>query len=219
MDAALADGITSLKLAAGNYTVDIPAEVAGKKITIEGAGNSTVVDFTKVNGANGASITFKNMKFQGKNENVMNGFGIQNTTGHIVFENCTFDGAVTNEYFGSVSYKNCTFTGTGYITTYAVKSASFENCTFNKADSRAVLVYSHGDNPCVVTLTGCTFKAAAQGTTWAGDWTAAVEVDTTNIPTAGTSVTITDCTYDANYSGMVRDKSAAGKANAVITVN
>lgn len=219
MDAALASGITSLKLAAGNYSVDIPAAVAGKEITIEGAGDSTVVDFTKVNGANGASITFKNMKFQGKNENVMNGFGIQNTTGHIVFENCTFDGAVTNEYFGSVEYKNCTFTGTGYITTYAVKSASFENCVFDKADSRAVLVYSHGDNPCVVTLENCEFKAAAKATTWAGDWTAAVEIDTTNIPTAGTSVTITNCTCDNNYSAIYRDKSAEGKANAEIIVN
>jgi hypothetical protein len=89
---------------------------------------------------------------------------------------------------------------------------------FDKADSRAILVYSHGDNPCQVTVSGCTFKAAAKGTTWAGDWTAAIEIDTTNIPTSGTSVTIENSTADSNYSGIYRDKSASGKANAVITV-
>jgi len=200
-------------------TVTIPSEVADKEITIEGIGENTVIDFTQVNNVGNASITFKNLKIQGKNENIMSGFGIQGTTEHITYENCTFDGAVTNEYYGSVSYKNCTFTGTGYITTYAVSSCTFEDCVFDKADSRAVLVYSHGDNPVVVTLTDCDFYAASKGYTGVGAWTAAVEIDTTNMPTEGTSVTITDCTYDANYSGLFRDKSAAGKANAVITVD
>lgn len=216
LDAAVANGGTVTIATPGTYTV--PATVANKTVTIEGNGADTVIDFTKVNTAANANITFKNLHFQGKNENIMNGFGIQGTSGHIAYENCTFDGAVTNEYFGSVSYKNCTFTGTGYITTYAVKSATFENCVFDKADSRAVLVYSHGDNPCEVTLTDCTFKAAAKATTWNGDWTSAIEIDTTNIPTEGTSVTIENCTFDANYSGLYRDKSAAGKANAVIVV-
>lgn len=217
LESAIEDGATTVALGTGTYS--IPSAVAGKEITIEGVGENTVIDFTKAHNVGSASITFKNLHIQGKNANVMNGFGIHHTTGDIVYENCTFDGAVTNEYSGTVTYRNCTFTGTGYITTYAVKSATFENCVFDKADSRAVLVYSHGNNPCVVTLINCTFKAAAVGKTGAGDWTAAVEVDTTNIPTAGTTVTIENCTYDANYSGIVRDKSAAGKANAVITVD
>ena len=199
-------------------TYDIPAAVAGKDVTIAGT-KDTVIDFESVQSVNGAALTFNGVTIQGPNANVMNGFGIQGTTEKIVYENCTFDGAVTNEYFGDVEYINCTFTGTGYITTYAVGSATFTGCTFDKADSRAVLVYSHGDNPCEVKLTDCTFKAAARATTWQGDWTSAIEVDTTNIPTEGTSVTITNCTYDSNYSGLVRDKSAAGKANAVITVD
>ena len=207
----------TVTLTAGKYT--IPSSVTKKEFTIEGLGDATVFDFTTVNTVSGASITFKNLKIQGKNENVMNGYGIQGTEGHIAYEGCTFDGAVTNEYFGTVSYKDCTFTGTGYITTYAVKSASFENCVFDKADSRAVLVYSHGDNPLTVTLTDCEFKAAKAGYTGAGDWTSAIEVDTTNIKTAGTSVTVTNCTSDANYSGLVRDKSAANSTPAVITVD
>ena len=43
--------------------------------------------------------------------------------------------------------------------------------------------------------------------------------DTTNIPSAGTTVTIEGCTYDENYNGIVRDKSTAGKETAVITVD
>ena len=210
------DGGT-VALPEGTYT--IPAAVAGKDITIEGVGDNTVIDLTKVNNVGNASITFKNLHIQGKNSNDMSGFGIQSTTGHIAYENCTFDGAVTNEYYGSVSYKNCTFTGMYYITTYAVTSATFENCVFDRADSRAILVYSHGNNPVNVTVKDCTFKAAAKGYTGVPAWTAAVEVDTTNISSAGTTVTIENCTYDANYNGIVRDKSAAGKANAVITVD
>jgi len=216
-EALAAGSEVAVELSAGTYT--IPSTAANKDITIVGDGDNTVFDFTKVNTATNASITFENVKFQGKNENVMNGFGIQGTSGHIAYKNCTFDGAVTNEYYGTVSYEDCTFTGTGYITTYAVKSATFENCIFDKADSRAVLVYSHGDNPVVVSIKGCTFKAAAKATTWSGDWTAAIEVDTTNIPTAGTTVTVEKCTHDENYSGLVRDKSAANATKAVIKIN
>ena len=219
LDSALAGatGDVNVSLSDGTYT--LPSNIASENVTITGNGENTVFDFTQVNSANGANITFENLYFQGKNENVMSGFGIQNTTGTIIFRNCTFDGAVTNEHYGNVIYANCTFTGTGYITTYAVDSAKFIGCTFDKADSRALLVYSHGDNPVEVTVENCEFKAAAKGTTWNGTWTAAIEIDTTNIPTAGTSVTIKDCTYDEEmYSALYRDKSAEGKANAVIVV-
>lgn len=214
---AIENGNTHIALSGGEYS--IPSTVEGKTIILEGAGENTVIDFTKINTINNASITFKNLKIKGKNENIMSGFGIQHTTGHIAYEDCILDGAVTHEYYGTVSYKNCTFTGTGYITTYAIKSATFEGCKFNKADSRAVLVYSHGDNPVEVTLTDCEFTAKAKGYTGAGDWTAAVEIDTTNIKTAGTKVTINKCSYDENYSSIYRDKSAATATKAVITVN
>jgi hypothetical protein len=216
LSASVINSASEVVLGEGTYT--LPTGITTRGVIIVGNGENTVFDFTKVNNANGASITFENIHFQSKNENVMNGFGIQSTTGKIVYKNCTFDGAVTNEYAGEVEYIDCTFTGTGYITTYAVSRATFVNCVFDKADSRAILVYSHGDNPCQVTVSGCTFKAAAKGTTWAGDWTAAIEIDTTNIPTSGTSVTIENSTADSNYSGIYRDKSASGKANAVITV-
>ena len=213
---ALESGATTISMGAGTY--DIPSAIAGKAVTLIGT-EGTVIDFTKPQSVNGASITFENIKFQGINANVSDNFGIHHTTSDIVYKNCTFDGAVTNEHTANVDYIDCTFTGIGYITTYSVPSIDFVNCTFDKADSRALLVYSHGNCPVKVTVNGCTFKAAAKGYTGSGAWTAAVEVDTTNIKTAGTTVTIENCTTDGNYSGIVRDKSAASAVKAVITVD
>lgn len=216
LEAALNAGKTDIMLDAGTY--GIPSAVAGKTVTFTGVGNDTKFDFTKVQTVSGASITFKNLYIEGVNSNTLNGYGIQSTTGHIAYEGCTLNNAITNENYGTVSYTDCTFTGMYYITTYSVKSATFTNCVFNKADSRAVLVYSHGDNPVQVTLTNCKFYADAKATTWVGDWTSAIEVETTNIPTAGTTVTINNCTADAQYNGIVRDKSTKN-FNAVITVD
>ena len=217
LNEAIANGATTVVLGEGNYTV--PAAVAGKDVTIVGSGDSTVFDFTKVNNVSGANVTFSNLKITGVNSNTMNGYGIQSTTGKVIYNNCTFENAVTNEFFGDVYYYNCNFIGTFYVTTYAVKSATFEGCTFDRTDSRALLVYSHGNNPLTVNVKDCTFKAAAKGYTWVPEWTAAVEVDTTNITSAGTTVTIENCTYDENYNGIVRDKSTAGKETSVITVD
>lgn len=217
LKAAFEEGATAVELGAGTYT--IPSTVAGKDVTIIGSGDSTVFDFTKVNNAKSASITFENLKIQGKDSNANYGFGIQSTTGDIVYKNCTLDGAITHEYYGTVAYYDCTFTGQYYITTYSLKSALFDNCVFDRDDSRAILVFSHGNNPVEVTIKDCEFKAAEKGYTGSGAWTAAVEVDTTNITSTGTTVTITGCTFDENYNGIVRDKSTANLGNAVIKVN
>ena len=214
---AIASGASEVVVPASNYTV--PSSVAGKDVIIVGSGEDTVFNFSTVNNVSGASIVFENLKITGVNANSMNNYGIQSTTGDIVYKNCIFENAITNEYFGTVTYIDCTFIGTYYITTYSVKSASFINCVFDRTDSRALLVYSHGNNPLAVTVKGCTFTADAKGYTWVPEWTAAIEVDTTNIPSAGTTVTIEDCKYDENYNGIVRDKSAAGRETSVITVD
>lgn len=218
LNEAIANGATAVELSAGNYTV--PSGMSGQDVTIVGSGDSTVIDLGSAPAnVSGSSITFENLKIVGVNSNTMNGYGIQHTEGDIVYKNCTFENAYTSEFYGNVSYIDCTFTGTYYIATYSVKSATFENCVFDRTDSRALLVYSHGDNPVKVTVKNCEFKAAAKGQTWVPEWTAAVEVDTTNIPSAGTTVTIEGCTYDEYYNGIVRDKSTSGKETAVITVD
>ena len=218
LNTAVTGGASTVILGSGTYT--IPSAVAGKNVTLSGAGDTTVIDFSNTAANVGdASVTFENLKIVGKNSNTMNGYGVQHTTGDIVYKNCTFENAITSEFYGNVAYYDCKFVGTYYVATYAVESAIFERCVFDRTDSRALLVYSHGNNPVEVTVKDCEFKAAAKGYTWVPEWTAAVEVDTTNIPSAGTTVTIEGCTYDENYNGIVRDKSTAGKETAVITVD
>lgn len=211
------DGDT-IQLGYGTY--DLPAaKVAGKTLTIRGCGDETKLDFTKAYNVGGASLTFENLYIEGKNSNTGNGYGIQHTEGEIKYVNCTINNCFTNEFNGTAVYDGCTFTGSYYVWTYSLKAATFTNCTFDRTDSRAILVYSHGNNPINVVVENCTFKAADKGYTGTGAWTAAVEVDTTNIKTAGTTVTINDSTADANYSGLVRDKSSATATPAVITVD
>lgn len=165
--------------------------------------------------ANGANITINGGYIQGLRSNTGNGFGFQHTSGTITYNGVTINDSWTNEHNATVVYKNCTFTGTYYVWTYSVPSITFTNCVFDKEDSRAILVYSHGNNPIVATVENCQFKADAKGYAYGQKWVAAVEVDASYI-SSGATVNITNCTADANYNGIVRDK---GGKNATITVN
>lgn len=173
---------------------------------------------TAVN-VNGASITINGGYIQGMRSNTGNGFGFQHTTGTITYNNVTINDSWTNEHGATVAYNKCVFTGTYYVWTYSVPSIAFNECIFDKEDSRAILVYSHGNVPVEATVKNCQFYADAKGYTGVPAWTAAVEVDTTNISSTGTTVAISGCSADQNYNGIVRDKSAVGKANATITVD
>ena len=186
---------------------------------IEGSA-AAYYDFSQtVVNVNGAAITINGGYIQGKRSNTGSGFGFQGTTSTITYNNVTINDSWTNEHSATVTYNNCDFTGTYYVWTYSVPSITFDGCRFDKEDSRAILVYSHGDNPVNATITNCKFFADAKGYTGVPAWTAAVEVDTTNISSTGTTVTISGCTADQNYNGIVRDKSTAGTANATITVD
>ena len=192
---------------------------ANQNVTFTQIENSSVAyyDFSKaikVN-ANGANITINGGYIQGMRSNSGSGFGFQHTAGTITYNGVTINDSWTNENGATVVYKDCTFTGTYYVWTYSVPSITFTNCVFDKEDSRAILVYSHGNNPVVATIENCQFKADAKGYTGVPAWTAAVEVDASLIP-SGATVKITNCTADANYNGIVRDK---GGKNATITVN
>ncbi len=196
------------------------ARSAGKTVTfnqIEGAIDA-YYDFSGTDdiiNANGANIVINGGYIQGKNANEGSGFGFQSTTGTITYNGVTINDSWTNENGATVVYNDCTFTGTYYVWTYSVPSITFTGCTFDKADSRAILVYSHGNNPITAKIENCTFKADAKGYAYGPKWTAAVEIDASYI-TDGAKVEITNCTADANYNGIARDK--AGK-NATITVD
>ncbi len=196
-------------------------KTAGQNITlnaIEGA-SAPYYDFsgkTAIN-ANGASITINGGYIEGMNSNLGNGYGFIHTTGTVTYNNVTINNSWTNEHTAVTTYNKCTFTGTYYVWTYAVPTINFIDCTFDKEDSRAILVFAHPGTATTITanITDCTFKADAKGYTGVPEWTAAVEVDASHMSN-GATVNITNCTADANYSGIVRDK--AGK-NATITVD
>ncbi len=165
--------------------------------------------------ANGASITVNGGYIQGKNSNTGNGFGFTHTAGNITYKGVTINDSWTNENTATVTYDGCKFTGTYYVWTYSVPSITFTGCTFDKTDSRAILVFSHANAPITANITNCTFKAGARGYTGVPAWTAAVEIDASNI-SSGAIVNITNCTADSNYNGIVRDK---GGANATVKVD
>ncbi len=163
----------------------------------------------------GASIVIDGGYIQGKRANESSGYGFQGTAGTITYNGVTINDSWTNENEATVVYNGCTFTGSYYLNTYSVPNITITGCTFDKEDSRAVLIYSHGNAPINATITGCTFVADAKGHTGTGAWTAAVEVDASHI-IDGATVNITDCTFDANYNGIVRDKAGV---YATITVD
>ncbi len=182
---------------------------------IEGA-SAAYYDFSNAAiNANGANITIEGGYIQGMRSNTGNGFGFQHTAGTITYKGVTINDSWTNEHQAVVRYENCVFTGTYYIWTYGNPNVTFKDCIFDREDSRAILVYGHGTNIAnTVTISGCKFYADAKGYTGVPAWTAAVEVDASNIP-AGVTVNITDCETDSNYNGIVRDKSGV---NAYIYV-
>ena len=202
-------GVTTVTLSAGTTKID-PSVVSGKKYSFVGTGKDTVIDCTTAQGLNNADLYFENLTIQGIDSNYK---GYQHTSS-VTYTNCTINSKITL-YADTVVFKNCTFNLTGdYIWTYGADNVLFENCIFNNANSKAILVYQESDTEvCNVTLVGCTFKADAKAYTGAGDWTAAVEIDSSLAPAC---VIIDNCTFDSNYNGIVRHKSGS---NATIYVD
>ncbi len=168
--------------------------------------------------ANGANITFNGGCIQGNRSNANTGYGIHGTSGTITYNGVTINDTWTSENTATVIYKDCKFTGDAYVYTGSAVAATFESCVFDKADSRAIQVYSHGDYGIDVLIKDCTFKADAKGHTWDGKWTAAVEVNAVYMNTDGATVKIENCSVDGSYNGIVRDKSPES-GNAAITVD
>jgi len=186
-------------------TFELDEELFGDEFTFMGTGDKTVIDFSELFDAQGAKITFKHLKIQGSSEELKDGFAIANAD-EVLFEDCTIDGAFTHEFSGKVTYKNCTFTGSYFVTTGMATDVTFEDCVFDKADSRALYIYATNDAPISVTLKNCAFNADAKGYD-NGSWTSAVIVDTTNVTTEGSTVSLENCVYSGYYNGLVTDRT------------
>lgn len=197
--AAIESGASVINL--GEGTFKLPASAAGKKITLIGEGPDTVVECKEAINLSGAELAFANLTVEGIDQNYK---GYQHTKS-LSFTNCVIDKSLTL-YASDVVFDKCTFKlQDRYIWTYGADNVLFDSCTFDNADSRAILVYQDsGDTLCNVTVKDCTFKAAAKGHTGGGDWTAAIEIDTSISPAA---VEIINSTVDDNYNGLYRIKN------------
>ena len=106
----------------GVYTDD--TAVVKKPLTIQGAGAGVVLRITQpISNQKGilvgdASLTVRNLTFQGAQDADMNGAGIRHEVGDLVVDNCTFnnnqDGILVNPIAGAmVTITNSTFNGNG----------------------------------------------------------------------------------------------------------
>lgn len=203
--AATGDTVTIMS---GEHTLTSAA--AGKALTFVGAAEGTVINCPAAIALHGSELTFQDLTIQGVDANYI---GWQHTAS-VSFTNCTIKSRITL-YADTASFTDCVFEGTGdYLWTYGADDVTFTNCEFNNANSKAILVYQENDTTvCNVTLTDCIFTAGEKAYTGSGDWTAAVEIDSSLAPA---NVVINNCTADENYNGIVRQKNGT---NATVTVD
>lgn len=188
----------------------LTSAASGKALTFVAGTDGAGIDCTEALALHGSELAFEGLTLQGVDANYI---GYQHTTS-VSYTNCTIISRITL-YADTVTFTDCLFEGTGdYLWTYGADDVTFTNCEFNNANSKAILVYQETDTEvCNVTLTDCTFTAGEKGYTGSGDWTAAVEIDSSLAPA---NVVINNCTADENYSGIVRQKSGT---NATVTVD
>lgn len=141
---AVADGETTLLLAAGEYNIDncggktltlVGEDKEGTIINIVGVGNDQV-DY----GLDSSDVTFQSLTIKSNNETYA---GFARLDG--VYKDVHF----VNTYclYGTSEFEYCTFdiTGDQYnIWTWGAPTATFDHCTFN-CDGKAVLLYGGTD--------------------------------------------------------------------------
>lgn len=128
LNTALANGITNIRLAGGDYT--LPSLSGKSGITIIGSDDGS----TKLAGVNsfnfGEDTVIKNVTFKTTGSNSVR-YGT--TSGDVVYENCVFEGKqygyhVDNANGGTITFNNCTFYGRNALA--ANGTYTFNNCTF-----------------------------------------------------------------------------------------
>ena len=209
MTNAVAAGETNLYLMAGEYNV---ANCGGKTLTVSGTKNAVLKLYNEGEdgcdyGFDGSTVTFNGVTID-TTANTGNYKGYARMTA--TYNDCTFVGNGFTTFMTS-SFNNCTIAINGYVWTWGAQAVNFTECTFT-GDSRAIL--AHGSASTVITVTDCDFAATAKGTTYSGDWTAAVEID----PTGSNTYTINfvgENNLSEYYSGWTRVKD--GTTGHVIT--
>lgn len=211
LDAALAaaEAGDTVQLGYGDYVLPDLQDVS---LTFRGYGDGTVIDCTRVQNMSGSTLHFEEVAIKGINQNYI---GYQHAA-EVTYTDCTIYNRITL-YADNVAFRGCTFMLSGdYIWTYGSDTVLFEDCDFIGANSKAILVYQENDTEvCNVTVDGCRFTAYAKGYTGSGEWTAAIEVDSSLAPV---SVTVKDSVVNDQYSAIVRLKKG-DSLNTPITVD
>ncbi len=189
---AIADGVTDIKLAAGNYTMPEP-NLRDKSLTIRGT-KDTVIDATAVNAndqfVTGATIVFDGVTLNFGNKNYM---GFANTAS-LTYKNCQING-LQFLYGDNVTFENCDLNSNGAehcVWTYGAKNVTFTDCDFTYGD-RGINCYKDQDiagGKQTVNFTNCTFtteNAASEG---------AVEINSSAF-SVGIEVNMEGCTAPA----------------------
>ena len=211
ISSATADEETSIKLAAGTYTLP---SLENKSITISGT-KDTVINMKGEDGK-GVVNKAKSASFDGvtvafANENYK---GFQHTE-TLIYKDCTIKG-LQFLYANDVEFNNCTFEqedGNSYhIWTYGAKNVTFTGCTFNStSSSKAVLCYIEGTgNTFTRTFNNCTFKA-----TGTAKKSAIMINPTANTGTNTYTVNIKNCTATGYAENGIPDQTIVGVTEPV----
>ena len=208
LDAAIADGATSIVLGAGTYKV--PSALSGKEITIAGTADTKIDVTNGLNYINGSKITFAGVTIQSKAGTGYD-YGFADAE-YGIFNNCVIEGSIGLDY--SCEFNNCTFnvSGNAYnVWTWGAGTATFNGCTFN-CDGKAMLVYANvldnGTAHQTVNINGCKFYDKGDDTVTGK---AAIEITNTyNNPIRTYDVIINDITVE----GFSQTVPGAGDFNA-----
>lgn len=186
-----------IQLGYGDYALP---DLQDRTLTFRGYGDGTVIDCTRVQNMSGSTLHLEELAIKGINQDYI---GYQHAS-QVTYTDCTIYNRITL-YADSVAFRGCTFMLSGdYIWTYGSDTVLFEDCDFIGANGKAILVYQESDTEvCNVTVESCRFTAYAKGYTSSGEWTAAIEIDSSLAPA---SVTVNNSVINDQYSALVRLK-------------
>ena len=217
--------VEELKGLSGKAVVSIDGEIdarsytglAGLDVTFVGTSEDAAINFGAADTyANGSNVRFENITVKSSNTDFR---GLKHSASE-TYVNCTIEGK-RFLYGQDVSFENCKFVqnvSDYHVWTYGAKNVTFEGCEFFSA-GKGILVYNEGkDLVTNVTVANSTFHNTAKGYTSAGDWVAAIEVDSSLSVNGHYTVTATNNKVSDNYNtaGAVRVKK---HSNNNYTVN
>jgi len=220
LSTAIQNGVTTVILEEGEYTIPSNSVTPGETLTIKGT-EETII--------NGQSCYMDNAKlaFEGVTIKVGLGYAAPGASDYAgiyspnaTFTKCHFVGGLRVGRSGA-KFEECTFTldASDYVYTYG-NSVDFSKCTFNSM-GKALIVYSDGNGigtAPVVNVKNCVFNASQKGYASAikNQECAAVEIDNFG---CGVNLTLSGNIVNENFSGEWRIKSYYTGKNNAVTVN